>query len=72
MLLALAPAARPVISPVAAAVTLPDFTDSRLTVMGDGECLHLGRKTLRIILAPWVHAWDSLIVDDETDRVLNR
>ena len=32
--------------------------------------LHLGRKTLRVILAPWVHYWDSLVVYDETDRLL--
>ncbi len=68
--LALAPAAQPVTSPVGAAVTLSDFTDAELRVVGNGETLTLGHKTLRFILAPWVHYWDSLVVYDETDRLL--
>jgi flavorubredoxin len=39
-------------------------------MVGNGEKLSLGRKELSIVLAPWVHYWDSLLVYDETDRTL--
>ena len=38
--------------------------------VGNGDTLNLGAKTLRIVLAPWVHYWDSLVVYDETDKLL--
>ncbi len=68
--LAEAPAAEVVSSPVGAAVTLPDFTAAAPRAMANGETLVLGRKTLRMVLAPWVHYWDSLVVYDETDKLL--
>jgi flavorubredoxin len=67
--LAIAPHAEPVTSPVGA-ITLPDFSDRAPRVIGQGETLPLGRKTLRAIVTPWVHYWDSMLVYDETDRVL--
>jgi flavorubredoxin len=68
--LALAPRAEPVCSPLGAAVTLSDFSERRPRALGNGETLALGRKTLRMVLTPWVHYWDSMLVYDETDRVL--
>ena len=68
--LAEAPEAEVVSSAVGAAVTLPDFTDAKPRAMANDETLVLGRKTLRFVLAPWVHYWDSLVVYDETDRLL--
>ena len=68
--LAVAPEAEPVVSPVGASVTLPDFTDAKPMTVGNGDTLNLGAKTLRIVLAPWVHYWDSLVVYDETDKLL--
>lgn len=68
--LAVAPQAQPVVSPVGAAVTLPDFCNAKPLVVTSGDTLNLGHKTLRFVLAPWVHYWDSLVVYDETDRLL--
>jgi flavorubredoxin len=68
--LARAAQAEPVCSPVGGLVTLRDFSERPPLVLGHGEPLVLGRKTLRTILAPWVHFWDSMLVYDETDRVL--
>jgi len=68
--LAIAPNAEPVASPVGARVTLRDFSERPPKMVGNGEKLSLGRKELSIVLAPWVHYWDSLLVYDETDRTL--
>jgi flavorubredoxin len=68
--LAAAPRAEPVSSPVGGMVTLPDFSERRPMVLGHGETLALGRKTLRVVVTPWVHYWDSMLVYDETDRLL--
>lgn len=68
--LAEAPEAEVVSSPVGAAVTLSDFIDTPVRAMGNGDTLSLGSKRLQIVLAPWVHYWDSLVVYDETDRLL--
>lgn len=68
--LAIAPNAEPVASPVGARVTLRDFSERPPKMVGNGEKLSLGRKELSIVLAPWVHYWDSMLVYDETDRTL--
>jgi len=68
--LAVAPHAEPVCSPVGALVTLGDYSDKPPKVVGNGEKLLLGQKQLSIVLAPWVHYWDSMLVYDETDRTL--
>jgi flavorubredoxin len=68
--LAVAPHAEPVCSPVGARVTLGDYSDKPPKVAGNGEKLQLGRKELTVVLAPWVHFWDSMLVYDETDRTL--
>ncbi|HEX5370153.1 MAG TPA: hypothetical protein VFY10_12120, partial [Dehalococcoidia bacterium] len=68
--LALAPQAEAVCSPIGATVTLPDFAIRPPRALEHEESLSLGRKTLRAVVAPWVHVWDSMLVYDETDRVL--
>jgi flavorubredoxin len=68
--LSLAPQAEPVSSLLGAAVTLVDFSERPVSGLGSGETLALGRKTLRMIPASWVHYWDSMLVYDETDRLL--
>jgi len=68
--LAEAPKAEVVTSPVGASVTLSDFTDGPLKAVANGETLSLGRKSLRMVLAPWVHYWDAMVVYDETDKLL--
>lgn len=68
--LALAPNARVAGSPVGAAVTLPDFSERPPEGLSHGHRLQIGRKTLQIVVTPWVHYWDSMLVYDETDRVL--
>ena len=68
--LAEAPQAEVISSPVGASVTLPDFTAATPRAMANEETLVLGEKTLRMVLAPWVHYWDAMVVYDETDRLL--
>ena len=68
--LAEAPEAEVISSPVGASVTLPDFTSATPRAMANEETLVLGQKTLRMVLAPWVHYWDAMVVYDETDRLL--
>lgn len=68
--LALAPHAEPVTSLLGASVTIADFSTKPARPLGPGETLALGRKTLRGVLTPWVHYWDSMLLHDETDRVL--
>ncbi|HZS01033.1 MAG TPA: MBL fold metallo-hydrolase [Chloroflexota bacterium] len=68
--LAVAPHAEPVTSPLGAAVTVGDFSERPARALGHGEPLALGRKTLRAVVTPWVHYWDSMLVYDETDRLL--
>jgi flavorubredoxin len=68
--LALAPHAEPVCSPLGASVTVSDFSERPARALGHGEALPLGRKTLRAVVTPWVHYWDSMLVYDESDRLL--
>ncbi len=68
--LAIAPHAEPVCSPVGGFVTVNDFSEKPAKVVGQGDRLPLGRKTLTAVLTPWVHYWDSMLIYDETDRLL--
>jgi flavorubredoxin len=51
-------------------VTLDDFSDRPPKAMLHNSSLELGRKNLRMVSTPWVHFWDSMLVYDETDRML--
>lgn len=57
-------------SPIGASVTLEDYVSKPVTALGQGEKVVLGKKTLSAVITPWVHMWDSMLVYDETDRVL--
>ncbi len=46
-----------------------DFADRRV-VVGEGDTLSLGRRTLHFITAPMVHWPEVLMTYDETDKVL--
>jgi flavorubredoxin len=68
--LELAPDAEVLCSPIGASVTLGDYVAKPVTAIGHGEKVRLGRKTLSAVVTPWVHVWDSMLIYDETDRVL--
>jgi flavorubredoxin len=68
--LEIAPGCQPVCSPLGARITIADFSTRTALALGHGESLSLGHKTLRAVVTPWVHFWDSMLVYDETDRVL--
>jgi len=65
-----APRAEAVASPIGARLTLADFAARSAKAVGQGETVSLGKKTLRAVVTPWVHFWDSMLVYDESDRVL--
>jgi len=67
--LAIAPDAVPICSPIGSS-SIRDFTGREPQVVADGEVLAIGRRNLRILLTPYVHAWDSLLVFEETQNVL--
>lgn len=67
--LSIAPDAVPVCSPIGAA-SIRDFTGREPKVVADGEMLAIGERNLRFLLTPYVHAWDSLLVFEETQNVL--
>ncbi len=66
--LALAPAAVPVCSQIAAIVSINDLADRPPRALADGEQLALGRHTLQWIDTPHVpHAWEcGLMMDAQT------
>jgi flavorubredoxin len=66
-LLALAPAAVPVCSQVAAMVSIGDLADRPPRALADGERLALGRHTLQWFDTPHVpHGWDCGLLMDTT------
>jgi len=46
---------------------IPDF---RIVVVGDGETLSLGNKTLEFLITPWVHWPDTMITYLREDRIM--
>jgi flavorubredoxin len=65
--LALAPAAVPLCSQVAAVVSINDLADRPPHALADGESLVLGRHTVQWLDAPHVpHGWDSGLLMDTT------
>lgn len=68
--LELAPQAEVLSSPIGASVTLGDYVSRPVTAIGHGESVNLGHKTFSAVITPWVHVWDSMVIHDETDRVL--
>ena len=67
--LAAAPNAVAVCSPIGSS-SIRDFTGKDPLVIADGEELVTGSKKLKFFLTPYVHAWDSLLAVEETQRTL--
>ena len=61
--------AAPLCSPIGAG-SIRDFTGVEPRVVADDEVLPIGDRRLRFLLTPYVHAWDSLLVFEETQKVL--
>nr|WP_303714649.1 FprA family A-type flavoprotein [Methanoculleus marisnigri] len=51
-------------------VDLLHISKDRVTVIGDGDTLDLGDKTLEFIIAPWVHWPETMLTYLQQDRVL--
>lgn len=68
-LLASAPSAVPVCSPIGQA-TLSDLVDRPAQAVGEKDCLDLGHHSLRFLLTPYVHQWDSLLAFEEESGTL--
>lgn len=47
-----------------------EIPDERVKIVGDGDLLELGGKTLRFIEAPWLHWPETMFTYLEEDRVL--
>jgi glyoxylase-like metal-dependent hydrolase (beta-lactamase superfamily II) len=50
--------------------SLSDFALRPPRGLGDGEIVTTGQHDLQAIEAPYVHAWDGIIIADEAARVL--
>jgi flavorubredoxin len=69
--LAIAPAAEPVCSRIAAMVSVNDMADRAPRALADGELLALGRHTLRWLDTPHVpHNWDTGLMMETATRTL--
>jgi flavorubredoxin len=65
-----APNAKPVGSPIGAAVNLSDFAIREPLVVDDSDAFDLGSHRLRFLVTPYVHQWDSMLAYDETTRTV--
>ena len=69
--LAVAPRAEPVHGQIGVMLSIDDFFDRPVRGLGDDDVLHLGGKKLRFLITPHVpHAWDAILVFEETTRTL--
>ena len=46
------------------------ITDAKFRVVGDGDILDLGGKTLKFIITPWVHWPDTMVTYLNEDKIL--
>jgi flavorubredoxin len=65
-----APRATPLASMRASLASLADFAVRPPRGLGDGEVISTGEHDLQVIEAPYVHAWDGIIVADERAQVV--
>jgi flavorubredoxin len=65
-----APASVPLATELCAVLSLRDFADREVRVVGDGEVLDLGSHRLRFLYTPYVNQWDSMMVHEETTGTL--
>jgi flavorubredoxin len=68
-LLLRAPNATPLASMRTVITSLADAAVRSPRGVGDGEVLDLGRHALRMLDAPYVHAWDGIVLVDEHTQV---
>jgi flavorubredoxin len=68
-LLLRAPNATPLASMRTVITSLADFAVRSPRGVGDGEVIDTGAHGLRMVEAPYVHAWDGLVVVDEHTQV---
>ena len=68
-LLLRAPNATPLASMRTVVASLADVAVRSPRGVGDGEVVDIGAHALRMLEAPYVHAWDGLVVVDERTRV---
>lgn len=69
--LAIAPAAQPLCSTIAAMVSITDIADREPRALADGETLSTGRRTLRWFDTPHLpHGWETGYLADESTRTL--
>ncbi len=65
-----APNASPLASMRTVIASLADFAVRSPRGLGDGEVVDTGRHGLRVIEAPYVHAWDGIVIADEQAHVV--
>ncbi len=66
-----APDAEPIHGQIGVMLSIDDFFNRPVKAMQDGEILDLGQKKLRFLITPHVpHAWDAILVFEETTRTL--
>jgi flavorubredoxin len=65
-----APQAVPLASMRTALASLSDFSDRPPRGLGDGELVSTGRRHLRVIEIPYVHAWDGIALADEDTHLV--
>jgi flavorubredoxin len=69
--LAVAPKAEAVHGQIGVMLSIEDFFSRPVRGLGDDEVLDLGKKKLRFLITPHVpHAWDAILVFEETTRTL--
>lgn len=69
--LALAPAAQPVCSTIAAIVSVGDLADREPVALADGATLNLGGRNVRWVDTPHLpHGWETGYLFDESTRTL--
>jgi flavorubredoxin len=64
-----APNATPLASMRTVVTSLADFAVRSPRGVGDGEVVDTGTHALRMLETPYVHAWDGLVIVDETTHV---
>jgi flavorubredoxin len=69
--LAAAPQSAPLCGTIAAMTSVNDFADRPARVLGDGEALSLGKRSMRWFDTPHLpHAWECGVLMDERTRTL--
>jgi len=67
--LARAPRAVALTSMRTAMASLADFAIRPVRGLGDGEVVSAGRHALRVVEAPYVHAWDGIVLVEERAHI---